>query len=437
MGMGSKLAVRWRRPPFRATVGGVLVLSLSSGCSTGSSHGAPHGGGHGSLADGGPRDAAVDVVAVTDSAAATPDSAAPDAAPELEAAAEAEASAPVKPLTPSGPVVIDGQDGGVVEGLKITSTTGDCVTLTNAFNVTVRSSDIGPCAGNAIVISGGGSITIADSYVHPEHPPTSCCDTGDGVFASNTSMLTISGNVIAYGEANIEVQNSVGITVSGNFLLNPQNGGSRGQNFQAWSNCSNVTVENNYALSSLDPSYTFPEKQEDSINFGITSGIVAKGNYVQGGHSPSGCGIIADDGAVNATFSNNTLVDTGQCGLSIANGTNQSMDGNRVINSTPVAGGGNTAIVVWNQYAGACGPVGVTNNVASELKPDMTTESGYWNGGGCDPVTLTGNTFDSAARAMLTPVAQKLPPPLIPPAPVNCVAPSPYANQTGFPPCGG
>jgi len=50
-----------------------------------------------------------------------------------------------------------------------------------------------------------------------------------------------------------------------------------------------VTVQNNYALSSLDTTkYLFPENQEDSINFGFTNGIIASGNYVTGGHSNSG-----------------------------------------------------------------------------------------------------------------------------------------------------
>ena len=67
----------------------------------------------------------------------------------------------------------------------------------------------------------------------------------------------------------------------------------------------------------------------------------------------------------------------------------------------------------------------------------MVTESGYWNGGGCDPVTLTNNVWDAAARAQLTPVDQKLPPPAIPPSPLQCVAPAPWVNATGAPPCQG
>ncbi len=346
-----------------------------------------------------------------------------------------EAQAPAPELTASGPVKISGQDGGVLSGLKITSSTGDCVTIDSTRGFTLRGSEIGPCAGNAVVITGGGEITIEDSYIHPEHPPTQCCDTGDGIFATGTASLSILGNVIAYGEANIEVQQTAGVTVIGNFLLNPQNGGSRGQNFQAWNGCSQVDIENNYALSSLDPKYTLPAKQEDSLNFGIASGVLVKNNYVTGGLSASGCGIIADDQADGVQFLGNVLLDTGQCGIAIASGQNQTVSDNRILDRDPVDGGGNTALYVWNQYASPCGPVSVTGNVVSGVKPDGTPSS-FWNGGGCGTVTDTGNTFDQAAAAMLSPPDQKLPPPKIPPVPIACVAPSPYSTQTGFPPCG-
>jgi hypothetical protein len=387
------------------------------------------------------------------SSASSPDTAASDASTPTDAAAGGDVRdgasssdvgvtdagsdvAPTKPLQASGPLTLDGQDGGVISGLKITSTTGDCVTITNGHGVTLRGNDIGPCGGNAVVIAGGDSITLEDNYIHPEHPPASCCDTGDGVFAHDTATLSILGNVIAYGEANIEVGSTAGARVIGNFLLNPQNGGSRGQNFQAWNGCTNVDVESNYALSSLDAMYTFPAKQEDSINFGLTVGVVAKNNYVTGGFSASGCGIIADDGADSVQFTDNVVYNAGQCGIGISNGTNQTVTGNKILDDTPVDGGGNTGLYVWNQYSGACGPVSVTNNIVSAIKPDGT-QSSYWYGGGCDPVTDTGNTLDEAAVAELTPASTKLPPPAIPPVPVTCVAPSPYANDTSMAPCGG
>ena len=297
-------------------------------------------------------------------------------------------------------------------------------------------------------ISDGDQIRIFDSYIHPETLSAGCCDHNDGILAVGASNLWIQGNVVAYGESNIEVEGGSAVIVTGNFLLNPrdeQGGtGPRGGNFQCWSQtptsagCTNVTVENNYALSSMDTAkYLYSENTQDSINFGHTDGIVARNNYITGGHSGFGCGLIADLGANSAQFLNNVLVDTGQCGIGIADGTNQLVDGNLVINRTPVAGSGNQAIYVWQGYgaAGACGPVMVSNNVAVQLKPDGIV-SGFWKGAGCDPLTLSGNVFGQPAYDLLMPVEQVLPPPPIPPQPKDCVVRSPYSTQTAVAGCG-
>jgi hypothetical protein len=354
----------------------------------------------------------------------------------LDAADAADAAEPPPKLMPSGPVVIDHQTDAGFAGLHVTSTTGDCVRIVGSTHVTIRASEIGPCAGNGVVVTGGSTdVMIEDSYVHPEHPTNGCCDTGDGVFVSGADTVTLQGNAIAWGEANLEANGVKHLTVVGNFLLNPQNSGSRGQNVQVWGQSTDLHVVDNYALSTSDPKYGAAQKQEDSINFGMCDTIVAQNNYIVGGTSPSGCGLIADEAANGVQFLGNVLIDTGQCGIGISDGTNQLVDSNKVIDSTPVMGGGNTGIYVWKQYAEACGPVTMSNDVSSALKPDMTTESGYWNGGGCDPVTLTNDTWDSTARAMLTPVAVKLPPPAIPPKPVACVAPAPWVNNAMFPPC--
>ena len=390
---------------------------------------------HSAASSGSPADASGDTTS-SDGASNTPEAAPQDEAPVADGGLLDALEEPPPPLVDSGPIVLSGQTDASVVGVHVTSTTGDCVTITGSSHVTVRASEIGPCAGNGIVITGNSTdVTIADSFVHPEHPTTGCCDTGDGVFISGADSVTLQGNVVAWGEANVEANTVTKLTIVGNFFLNPQNSGSRGQNVQVWGNSSTIDVESNYALSSTDPKWGATENQEDSINFGQSTGIVAKNNYVAGGHSPSGCGIIADEAANSVQFLGNVLVDTGQCGIGISDGTNQLVDSNDVIDSTPVDGGGNTGIYVWKQYAEACGPVTVSNDVSSALKPDLVTESGYWNGGGCEPVTLTNDTWDQAARALLTPAAQKLPPPAIPPKPMACVAPAPFVTQTGFPPC--
>ena len=248
--------------------------------------------------------------------------------------------------------------------------------------------------------------------------------------------------MIAYSESNIEVQDSSNVTVIGNFLLNPRNdtaNPSRGQNFQCWqggagTGCSSITLQNNYALSSTNTTlYLYPEQQEDSINFGYTNGAVVQNNFVTGGHSSSGCGLIADDTANTIHLLSNLLLNTGQCGIGIADGTNQLVDSNKVYNTTPVAGGGNTAIYTWKQYSNPCGPTVVSNNIADEIQSDGT-HSGFWDGGGCS-TSLSGNIFDQSADSSLTPTSTVFAPPLIPPKPKNCVALSPYSTQTSVAAC--
>jgi Right handed beta helix region len=326
-----------------------------------------------------------------------------------------------------GPLSISGQNGTIIDGMQITSTTGDCVTLSNSMNVTIRNSEIGPCAGNGIVVTGSSTVSITDNYVHPEFTATGCCDTGDGILIeSGSSGVLVQGNVVVYGESNIEVPTTASeIHVVGNFLLNPRGPFPRGQQVQAW-HVTDVWVENNYGLSSTSGTYKYPENQEDAFNFGYTSGtVIAQNNYITGGHSASGCGLIADEAANGCQFLGNSLLNTGQCGIGIASGTSNVVDSNRVLNTTPVQGAGNTGIYVWSQYSDACGPTTVTNNIACELKTDGT-QSGYWNGGGCDPVTETNDIWDTQAQTMLSPPAQKMPPPSIPPLPYACVAPSPF-----------
>jgi hypothetical protein len=101
-----------------------------------------------------------------------------------------------------------------------------------------------------------------------------------------------------------------------------------------------------------------------------------------------------------------------------------------------VNGGGNTALYVWKATASdpPCGPVQVSNNIASAIATDGSPNR-FWHGAGCDPVTLTNNTFDLAAQQALEPPAQKLPPPSIPPGPKDCVVASPFTNNTSFAPC--
>jgi hypothetical protein len=346
----------------------------------------------------------------------------------------------------SGPIVITNQSGTVIQGLRITSTTGDCVQITDSTNITIEDSDIGPCSGGAadsdgIKISSSNEVYVYDNYIHPETLSPGCCDHDDGIFVQPTidgpvGNITIQGNVVAYGETNIEMITVNTANVIGNFLLNPRGPYPRGSQFQCGTNCTNVTVTNNYTLNSTDTTkYLYAGNQYDSINFGAVDPFVAQGNYVTGGQTASGCGLIADAGANNGQFLNNLVFNSGQCGIGIANGSH-TVDGNKVYNTTPVVGGGNVGIYIGNP-TNSCGPVTVSNNISDEIESDGT-HNGYNVlpcAGVMPSITLTGNTFDAAADPLLTPTSSVFPTPMIPPEPKNCVAISPYSTQTGSPGC--
>ena len=361
-------------------------------------------------------------------------------------------------LKASGPITISGKSHVVIKGYKIRSATGNCITVTNSTDITIEDSQIGPCGtagatvlGNGIEINSSKGVFIYDNYIHPQTLSSGCCDTHDGIFGNGGTVgnqnVNIRGNVIAYGQSNIEFtqKNSV-IRVIGNFLLNPRGPSPRGQNFQCWGDslstpCADITVQDNYTLSSKNThKYRYPDSQEDSINLGFTDPSTRQlvtGNYVTGGQSASGCGIIADDTANSVQFTDNRLLNTGECGIGIADGTNQLVRGNKVYNTNPVPGGGNTAIYTWQQYSAPCGPTAVTDNIADEIRSDGT-HSGFWDGGGCSS-TESGDTWNAAADPLLTPVSKVFRKPLIPPQPKHCIVTSPYTTNTrahsGKPPC--
>ena len=373
--------------------------------------------------------------------------------------------------------ITDANNGQTFNNYRISTTSGDCVDINGASNVTFENSDIGPCAGRGIYINGGTGNNIYDSYIHVEHASMGCCDTRDGIFLNGSNYATIQGNVVAYSETNIQTFNANSIMIRGNFLLNPQGVFPRGQQIQTGVGTT-VTITNNFLVSTRDATLgpaigtrssasilmsqgSTSSPPEDSINIYTTQYATVGHNYVTGGldattpgsggtQSPSGCGILGADsdnvtGANNEIIKDNIVVNTGQCGIGIGTGTNQTVTGNKVINLNPNKGG-NTAIYLWKQYTPACGPVLLSGNIGAEVKPGGYG-SGYWNGGGCTPVTCDGtntkidscNIFDYAARRtaqdMLLADPAVTTPPLIPPLPKNCVVISPYSTQRSLPPC--
>ena len=370
-------------------------------------------------------------------------------------------------------ILTSANNGQLFSNYRISTTSGDCVDLIGASNVIFEASDIGPCAGRGVAINGGSGDNIYDSYIHVENKATSCCDSHDGIFITLSSKDTVQGNVVAYGESNIQTFASDNIAIVGNFLLNPLGPFPRGEQIQTGPG-SNIVIINNFMLSTdrktlgraVGTINTAPirygqdntgNRPSDNLSIYTTRNVDVENNYITGGldatrpgsggaQASSGCGLIADGSDTSApkgiTFKNNTLVNTGQCGIGIATGTNDVVTGNKIINLNP-NGSGNTALYIWKQYKASCGPVLLNGNIASLIRSDGYA-SGYWNGGGCALVTCDGvntnidncNIFDygshRTAYKLLHPIGTRVPPPLIPPLPKKCIVKSLYSTQTGL-----
>jgi hypothetical protein len=367
-------------------------------------------------------------------------------------------------LTNSGPLVITSANNGqIFQNLKITSTSGPCVTITGATNVTIQNVEVGPCGTNnttsdstGIEITNSSTINVYDSYIHVENLASSCSDTHDGIYITNASSVLIQGNVIGYNESNIRMQtNNSNITVKGNYVFNPRGAASCanadnlfGRQVQAWaypdtSPNSNITYDSNYVYNSTDTSkFKFAGRSADFLSFGVTNGGTATNNWVGGtnqGIYSGATGIIGDYKANSMTFTNNIVSDTYQSGIDVAGGTNHLISGNKVlIGSNGTTGDANSnGIGVTGSFNSplSCNTITVSNNVAY-AKQSGGYVGGYYDDGYCSGVSLSGNTFGSAAYAVLNPLTTTNPPPLIPPVPKNCVVTSPYTTQTGTP-CNG
>jgi hypothetical protein len=383
-------------------------------------------------------------------------------------------------------LVIDGQNGTVINGLKISTTAGPCIVVSNSTNITIQGSQIGPCGTNNSADDSQGiyvvnsSVNIYDNYIHVENQASSatlCGDSHDNIFVFNNGILpvNIQGNVLAYGQRNIRLyafDSAVATATSnvntiGNFLLNPRGNpscsgvdlnNSYGTQFQSWNDSpggmnAGILVRSNYAKCSQDTvTYKFASHCSDIYNFGYNASPVAKHNYTFGGDYGAACGVIADAGTTNADFEFNTIGDTFNCGVGLGGGSNHLVNANKILILT-LSGSSSVGISVIGGTSP--GPT-VTNNIAGAYAgagPDSATPSYgcYNNGSAAAPVGITappvdggictdsggGNILDNGcigtdcvSDAMLYPITATNPPPLIPPLPFSCVAISPYSTQT-------
>jgi hypothetical protein len=124
---------------------------------------------------------------------------------------------------------------------------------------------------------------------------------------------------------------------------------------------------------------------EDNINIYQSNGIpgspiLIDSNYIQGGHSTNGSGIMLGDGSLGGSYitaTNNILLNPGQVGIGVAGGSFISVLNNQLYGKQfPFS---NVGMYTWNQSTLPCDNITVSGNSVCFVDK-LNIQSEFWNG---------------------------------------------------------
>jgi len=206
-------------------------------------------------------------------------------------------------------LIIDNQNGTIIDGQTFTnpnedilaSGQGNCLTITNSTNITVRNSTFINCKGVAIVTGSSSGLTIENNYF-------------ERIRTAIYVTATAGGNIVIN---NNRSKNQTGPVSRGQFV---QFNGVSG---------AGIRITNNTAIH--DGSIGDPCCAEDMINIFNSSGAVGdymliENNYLEGNSSlnrgSSACGIVLGDfGGQYIRVQKNFVINAGNCGIGVAGGS--------------------------------------------------------------------------------------------------------------------
>ena len=237
-------------------------------------------------------------------------------------------------LTPSGPITVT-QSNTVIEGRHFTGSSGDCVRIQGAANVTIRNSTFTNCH--------------------------------KAVYAVNAS--------------NVRVEN----------IRCEADMSNRGRNCVQFDKVTGGHVINSTSINTNGGTLA-----EDHISIYQSHGtaqnpILVENNHIEGGGpSRSGsCIMTGDVGGSYQVIRGNTCINPGQVGIGVSGGTNITVDDNTVVSDS--FSWTNVGIYVW-RYTGSqpCHSHTVTNNQVAWFNSSGNRNS-FWNGGNCGSITIVSN----------------------------------------------
>jgi hypothetical protein len=318
---------------------------------------------------------------------------------------------------PRPPLIIT-VPGTTVKDVVITDAPGNCIEV-RASNVTILNVELARCKGHGISIHAPRA-RVLNSHIHEmgPRPGVGGYDERNCIIAWDTQDVLVQGNVLERCETLVMGQRTSRMRIVGNFGLNPLGPMPRGQHVQITYADGGEVTDNYFLTENGRPTVS---NSADQINIYKSSHILVARNYVRGGDSDSGCGILLSDAAPPGHHNiaeDNILIRTAQCGVGVAGGTHHIVRRNKILDPSLPGNLGNVGIYVWMCCSAKppCSGHTVIDNIVSNKRPDGQ-ENPFWNGSNCGAITMSGNVFGAVARPMLTPEAEKLPPPPIPPKP--------------------
>jgi Right handed beta helix region len=253
-------------------------------------------------------------------------------------------------LQQSGPVVISGESGVVIENLAISNPDGPCVEIVGSSDVVVRNSEIGPCGGRAVEVENSSSVQLTGLSIR---------NTESGVYALQSQSVAVTSNVFR--------------DAGRNFVQFDKVSGSGNQ------------VSNNSGGNRLGGS-----SAEDFVSIYQSSGTsgsplsVTGNSFRNGGPSTSGSGIMVGDyGGANIVVKGNSLVNPGQVGIGVPGGSNIKVLGNSIFSSPHPWS--NVGIYVWGQSGSGCSGIEVSGNNVEWYNADGAANPA-WDGGNCGAI---------------------------------------------------
>ncbi len=345
-------------------------------------------------------------------------------------AGDAQMSAPGPAVVDTGPLVIDRQADVTIRNRRIRSAAGPCVTIRRSSNVVLEGLEIGPCGGPGIVVTDSHDVTIAASRISTERSGRAGRDSGVGVHVLASANVLVRGSHLVANESGVFALRSRGVRVVGNYFAGPLGPYPRGQHVQlGYVGSGEVTGNYGVEVAPSGPA-GMEADQEDAINIYRSTAITVARNYLVGGSSPSGCGIVVEGReSADNVVEENTLVRTGNCGIGVGNGARNTVRANKVLDTNIPTGSGNVGIYVANmvprakrharalgegaQQEPTCFDNVVVGNVVSNRLPGGRYNDIY-TPNSCARTVREGNLTGREARATLVPEVDRLPLPLIP-----------------------